>query len=128
MQITRTQKEFLGEYLDLYVQGDTLLSANVFENFWNMCLEIYEFNSARFITAPILAWQAALKKSIVILDLLTNIDILLMVEKDIRGEIFHVIYRYVKANNKYMKNYDKNKEWSYVKYWDVNHLYVWAIS
>ena len=46
-----------------------------------------------------------------------------MVKKDIRGEIYHSIYRYAKVNNKYMKDYDKNKEWSYLQYWDVNNLY-----
>ena len=51
---------------------------------------------------------------------------LLLVEKGITGEICHAIYRYVKANNKYMKNYDKNKKLWYLKYWDVNNLYGWA--
>ena len=66
-----------------------------------------------------LAWQAALKKTKVKLDLLTDIDMLLMV-KSFRGGIFHSIYRYLKANNKYMKDYDKNKESSYPQYWNVN--------
>ena len=47
---------------------------------------------------------------------------LLMVKKGIRGGIHHSIYQYEKANNKYMKNYDKNKEWSYLQYWDGNNL------
>ena len=46
-----------------------------------------------------------------------------MVEKDIRGGISHSIYRYAKANNKYIKDYDENKESSYIQYWDVNNLY-----
>ena len=50
-----------------------------------------------------------------------------MVEKRIRGGICHAPYRYAKANNKYMKGYDKNKESSYFKYWDVNNLYCWAM-
>ena len=53
---------------------------------------------------------------------------LLMVEKGISGGICHSVYRYVKANNKYMKNYDKNKESSNFQYWDVNNLYRWAMS
>ena len=53
---------------------------------------------------------------------------LLLVEKDIRGGIFHSIYRYAKSNNKYIKDYGKNKESSYLQYWDVNNLYGWAMS
>ena len=53
---------------------------------------------------------------------------LLMVEKGIRGGICHAIYRYVKGNNKYMKNYDKNIESSYLMYLDANNLYGWAMS
>ena len=98
----------LGEYHDLYVQSDTLLLADIFQKFRNMCIEIYELDSAKFLSSPGLAWQAALKKTKVKLDLLTNIDMLFMAEKGIRGRICHSIYRYVKANNKYMK--DKNKD------------------
>ena len=57
------------------------------------------------------------------LDLLTNIDMLLMIEKGIRGGICHALYLYAKTNNKCMKYYDKNKESSCLQYWDVNNLY-----
>ena len=67
--------------------------------------------------------QPALKKTKVKLGLLTHIDMLLLAEKGIRGAICHSIYRYEKANNKYMKYYDKNKESLYLQYWDVNNLY-----
>ena len=80
-----------------------------------MCLKIYELDLARFLTAPGLAWQATLKKAKVKLDLLTDIDMLSRIEKGIRGEICHSVYRYVKANKKYMKDYDKNKELSYLE-------------
>ena len=56
------------------------------------------------------------------LDLLTDIDMLLMIEKGIRGRICYSIYRYAKANNKYMNDYDKNKELPCIQYWDVNNL------
>ena len=75
----------MGDYHDLYVQTDTLLLADVFENFRNMCLEIYELDPSYFYSAPGLAWQACLKKTGVKLELLTDIDMLLMFEKGIRG-------------------------------------------
>ena len=71
----------LGDYHDLHVQSDTLLLADVFENFTNKCIEIYELDPAHFLPAPGLAWQACLKKTEVELELLTNIDMLLMAEK-----------------------------------------------
>ena len=117
----------LGEYHDLYVQSDTLLLANVFENFRNMCIKVYELDPAHFLSLPGLAWQAHPKK-IVKLELLTDYDMLLMVEEGIRGGICHSIHRYAKANNKYMKYYDKNKESSYIQYLDANNLYGWAMS
>ena len=105
----------LEEYHNLYVQSDTLLLADVFQNFRNMCLKIYELDPAKFLSAPGLAWQASLKKTKIKLDLLTDIDMLLMVEKGIRRGIYHSVYRYAKANNKYMKDYDQNKESSYIQ-------------
>ena len=68
----------LGEYHDLYVQSDILLLADVFENFRNRCLEIYELNPLKVLSAPRLVWQATLKKTKVKLDLLMDIDMLLM--------------------------------------------------
>ena len=93
----------------MYVQSDTLLLADVFKNFKNKCIEIYELDPANCLSAPGLAWQACLKKSEAELELLTKTDMLLMVEKDIRGEIYHATQRYLKANNN-MKNYDKDIE------------------
>ena len=65
-----------------------------------MCLEIYELDPAHFLSAQGLAWQAALKNTKVKLDLLTENDILLMVEKGFKGEMCHATYRYVKVDNK----------------------------
>ena len=108
---TRVFKEFkmnnLGDYHDLYVQSNTHIG-DVFENFRNMCIEIYELDHAHFLSAPGLAWQACLKITEVELELLTNFDVLLMVEKGIRGGICHAIHRYAKANNKCMKNHDED--------------------
>ena len=84
--------KYLLEYHEVHVQSDTLLLADVFENFDNMCLEIYDLDPARILSAPGLAWQTALLKTKVNLDLLPDIDILLIVEKGIRGEISFTYY------------------------------------
>ena len=80
----------LGDYHDLYVQSDALLKE-------------YELDPAHFLSLPGLAWQACLKKTNIELELLTDYDMLLMVEEGIRGGICHSIHQYAKANNKYMK-------------------------
>ena len=87
--------------------SDTLFLVDVFENFRNMPLEVHKLDPAHFLSLRGLAWQAALEKIKVKLDLLTDIDMLLLVEKRIIGEICHSIYWYAKANNKYMKNIEK---------------------
>ena len=117
----------LGDYHDLYVQSDTLLLADVFNNFRDMCIKEYELDPAHFLSLPGLAWQACLKKTNIELELLTDYDMLLMVEEGIRGGICHSIHRYAKANNKYMKNYNNNEESSYIQYLDANNLYGWAM-
>ena len=98
------------------------------ENFRHMCLKEYEFDPSHFVSLPGLAWQACLKKANIELELLTDYDMLLMVEKGIRGGICHSIHRYAKANNKYMQNYNSNEESSYIQYLDTNNLYGWAMS
>ena len=108
--------ENMGENHDLYVLSDTLLLADVFENFKDKCIEIYGLDPAHFLSAPRLAWQACLKKTGVELELLADIDMLLMVEEGIRGGICQAIYRYAKANNKYMNNDNKSIESSYLMY------------
>ena len=118
----------LGDYHDLYVRNDTLLLADVFENFRNACMKNYELDPAHFVSLPGLAWQACLKKTNVELELLTDYDMFLMIEEGVRGGICHAIQRYAKANNKYMRDYDKNKESSYIQYLDVNNLYGKAMT
>ena len=115
--------ENLGDYHDLYVKSDTLLLADVFEKFRDMCIKEYELDPGHFVSLPGLAWQAYLKKTNIELELLTHYDMLLMVEKGIRGGICHSIHRYANANNKYMQNYNNNEESSYIQYLDANNLY-----
>ena len=99
--------ENLGDYHDLYVSSDTLSLADVFENFRDKCVKVYELDPTHFLSLPGLAWQACLKKTNIELELLTDYDKLLMVEEGIRGGICHSIHRYAKANNKY--NYNKRR-------------------
>ena len=101
---------------------------DVFEKLRNTCIEIYGLDPSHFLSAPGLAWQACLKKTNVNLGLLRDVDMLLMFEEGIRGGICQSTHRYVKANNKYMRNYDKKIESSYVTYLDANNLYGWAMS
>ena len=81
-----------------------------------------------FLSAPGLAWPVCFKKTEIGLELLTVIDMLMMIEKGVRGGICHAIHRYAEANNKYKKNYDKNIASSYLMYSDANDLYGWAMS
>ena len=116
------------EYHDLYVPSDTLLLADVFDRLRDKCIEIYGLDPSHFLSAPGLAWQACLKKSDVNLELLTDDDMLFMIEAGIRGRMCQSVHRYGKANNKYMKNYNKNIESSYLMYLDGNNLYGWTMS
>ena len=102
--------------------------ADVFENFRDKCIEIYDLDSAHFLTAPALKWQPCLKMTGVELELLTDVSMLLMAEKGIKGGRCDATHRYAEANNKYMKNYDENIESSYLMYLDANNLYGWALS
>ena len=79
---------------------------DAFQNFRNICLEIYKLDPIYFVSAPGLAWQACLKKTGAKLELLTDYDMLLMVERRIRGGICQATHMYAKASNKYMNNYD----------------------
>ena len=91
------------------MQSDTLLLAGVFENFRNICIKVYELDPDQFSSASGLSWQACLKKTGVELYLITDPDMLLIVEEGIRCGICHPIRRYAKTSNKYMKDYDEDK-------------------
>ena len=119
----------LQDYHDLYIETDVLLLADVFENFRNICMENYKLDPAHYFTAPGLTWDACLKMTGVNLELLSDIDMLLMIEKGIRGGVSMISSRYGKANDKYMgKSFNKKEPSKYIQYLDANNLYGWAMS
>ena len=128
------QMKTMRDYHDLYLQTDVLLLADVFERFRDICLRHYELDPTWYFTAPGLAWDACLKMTQVELELLHDQDMLLMVEKGIRGGVSMISTRYGKANNKYMtkekdgEEYDPSKPSTYIPYLDANNLYGWAMS
>ena len=125
-------KEFelknMGDYHDLYLKTDVLLLSDVMENFRKLCEKHYELDPAHFFTVPGMAWDAMLKMTGIKLELLEDVDMLLMIEKGIRGGISNAFKRYAKANNKFMKDFDPAEKSSFIVYLDANNLYGWAMS
>ena len=120
--------ENLGTYHDIYLITDVLLLADVFEIFRKKCLDIYGLDPAYYISAPGLSWDALFKTTEVNVELLTDYDMLLFIEKGRRGGISMVSKRYAEANNKYLENFDPEKPSNYLLYLDANNLYGWAMS
>ena len=102
--------------------------SDVFENFRRECIVIYELDPAHVLLATRISMGSLFKKTEIELELLTDNDMLLMMEKGIRGRISHAMYSYATANNKYRKNYDKNIESSYLMHLHKNNLHRWAMS
>ena len=118
----------MGEYHDIYLKSDVLLLADVFEEFRNVCMEHYSLDPAWYYTSPGLSWDALLKHSKIKLELLSDVDMLLMFEKGIRGRISMIPNRFGKANNKYMEEkFDSQSPSKYLAYLDANNLYGWVM-
>jgi hypothetical protein len=98
------------------------------ENFRKVCRVNYGLDPAWYYTSPGLAWDAALKLTGVEVDLMSDPDMYLLIEKGIRGGIRTITKRYAKANNKYMSEYEPGKEIVHLPYMDANNLYGWAMS
>ena len=100
----------------------------MFENFRKVCQEKYGLDPAHYYSAPGLSWDALLKKTGVELELLTDMDMHLMIERGMRGGISMVSKRYAKANNPRVEGYDPAQPKNYMTYLDANNLYGWAMS
>ena len=116
------------DYHNLYLKSDVMLLTDVFENFRKTCLHHYKLDPAHYYTSPGLAWDACLKTTGQYLELLHDYDMLMMIERGIRGGITHISKRYAEANNKYMKNYNPDVKSTFIQYLDANNLYGCAMS
>ena len=100
----------LGDYVKLYMKTDVLLLTDIFENFREQCLNAYKLDPVHYYTTSGLTWDAMLKYTQIRLELLTDVDKLMFVERGIRGGISQCCNRYAKANNPYMDVYDENQD------------------
>ena len=117
----------LGEYSGLYLKTSVLLLADVLEDFRSNCQRAHGLDSAHYYTTPGLTWDAMLKHTGIELQLLTNIDIVIFVERGIRGGISQCNNRYSRANNPHVTDYNPTEDARYLMYYDVNNLYGWVI-
>ena len=118
----------IGEYHDLYLKTDVLLLADVFENFRKTCLEYYGLDPCHYFSAPGLSWDALLKMTGIELELLSDPNMYLFIEKGLRGGVSIITHRKGIANNKYMKNYDEGKPSKHILYLDTTNLYGWGMT
>lgn len=138
-QITEQEYEFakkvwsrfnvknMKEYTEIYLKVDITILADIFENFRYECSRIYHLDPAHYFTTPGYSWDAMLKQTGVMIELLTDIDQVLFIERGLRGGICQCSHRYFRANNKYMSDYDENEITKYLMYFDVNGLYGYTM-
>ena len=99
------------------IKTDVLLLADAFEKFINTCLDYYGLDTCHYFSSPGLSWNAMLKMTGIELDLISDIDMHLFIEKGMRGGISYISKRHSKANNK------ESKESKYITYLEANNLY-----
>ena len=118
----------MGDYHDHYLKKDVLLLADVFEKFIDTCLKYYGLDPCHYFSSPGLIWDAMLKMTGITLENISDIDKYLFIEKGLRGGISYIAKRYGKANNKYMNDYDPEKQSTHISCLDMNNLYGWTMS
>ena len=97
--LEKFQLKNIGEQHDLYMDTDVMLLADGFESFRNTAMENYKLDPAHFMTPPSLSWSACLKKTKVILELLTDPEVSMFIDMSLLGEKSAVLYPYARANN-----------------------------
>ena len=118
----------MGDYHDHYLKKHVLLLAHVFEKFIATCLKYYKLDPCHYFIAPGLSWDTMLKMTDVKLEKISDIHQYLFIEKGRREGISYIPKRYAKANDKYMWDYDPNKQSTFITYLDKNNLYGWIMS
>ena len=118
----------LSEYHDLYLKTEVLLLCDIFENVRKVCLNNYQLDPAHYFSSLGLAWDAMLKKTGVVLELMRERELHDIVDKGIRGGICCISKKYAEANNKYLNSCDASKPSSYIVYLDMNNLYSTAMT
>ena len=118
----------LQDYATVYLLSDCLILTDFFESFRSLCLEKYKLDPAQYFTSPSLSWDAMMRTTRVKLELLTDIDMIHFLKKNIRGGICHCSVRKSIANNPFFSDYDNSKSTSYVMYLDATNLYGYSMS
>ena len=118
----------MDDYHDHYLKKDVLLLGDKFEKFIDTCLKSYELDPCHYFSYPGLSWDVMLKMTDVKLEKISDIDKYLFIEKGSRGGISYTAKIYAKANNKYMADYDSEKQSTFITYLDKNNLYGWTMS
>ena len=117
----------MGDYHHHYFKKDVLLLADVYEKFIESCLKYYGLDPFHYFCSPGLSWDAMLKMTGIKLEIISNINKYLFIEKGLRGGISYIVKRYAKVNSKYMNDYDPKKSLTFISYPDMNNLYGWAM-
>ena len=118
----------MGDYCDLYLKTDVFFLADLFDKFINTWLDYYGLDPCCYCSSLGLSWDAMPKMTRIELDLISDIDMHLFIEKGMRGGISYIAKRHNKANNKYMECYDSSEKSKYITYLDANYLYGWTMS
>ena len=118
----------LCDYMLLYVKTDALLLCDIFENFRALSLSYYGLDPCHYFSLPGLSYDAMLQMTGVKLDLITDIEMLTMIEENIRGGVSTINHRLFTANNQYLSDYNPNIPTSYIMYVDANNLYGKGMS